>query len=87
MSTIAIVYEPDDNCQDPSNTDHNHHGRRHGELIKDGTDALVFWREQVGNPDSLDGHSDVHILGMGAFENIRIKDVKKFLRKIGLAPS
>lgn len=83
MTTIAVIYDRDDECQDPK--DHDQLGRRHAELIPDNVDAILIWREDVGDQDA-DGHSDIHVLGSGALENIDIPDVEAFCKEIGLIP-
>ena len=68
---IIVLWEPDDECRDPLDK----HGtpRRHYDEITG--DAILMWLTDHGDPDGPeddDNHQDIHVAGMGRFENVTI---------------
>lgn len=73
------MFDPDESCVDPK--DAHQRGRRHYDVIEG--DAIILWREQA-DPDSPDGHDDIHVVASGVFESITLKTAKKMARKAGI---
>lgn len=80
MTQVLIVYGPDASCVDPE--DHDSDGRRHVDVVPDGSDCIIIWRKPVGDLDA-DGHVDTHIFGMGTFENVTIDEAREALVAMG----
>lgn len=79
MVQIIVIYEPDEDCVDPKDT--HQMGRRHVDVITDG-DAIVMWRIPHGDQDG-DGHEDLNVVGIGAYENVTIAIANAALGELG----
>jgi hypothetical protein len=79
VTRVVILWEPDDSCVDPLDSDAN--PRRHYDDA--GLDFFLVWRQQV-DADEPDGHDDIHVAAGGIFEHISLKQAQRIVRKMGL---
>lgn len=70
MPMIVVVWGPDEDCHHPQTGE----PRRHVDIVPPDANALLMW--QRGR--------DWHIAGMGRFEPIEPRHVKRLLKKLRL---
>lgn len=83
---VLLLFEGDPECVDPK--DEARLPRRHYDEIPPDADVILIWRETIGNPDGPTNDKNWprwHLFSTGVFENLRMKDFKKVLRKLGVA--